>query len=95
MGHESDALRGKRAQEVLDNEVYAEAWAAIETEIIAQWREARNQADREQLHQLLLMHGKAKNALETVMRDGQVAQAELSRKLSRAEQQIGYLSQRR
>lgn len=86
MSHEQEAMRGKRAQEVLDNEVYAEAWAAIEKEIIAQWRDARNQADREQLHQLLLMHGKARNALETVMRTGLLAEAELSRKLSRAEQ---------
>lgn len=95
MSHEQDALRGKRAQEVLDNEVYAEAYQQIEQEIIRQWREARNPQDREQLHQLLLMHEKARNALETVMRSGQVAEAELGRKLSRAEQQIGWLSQRR
>jgi hypothetical protein len=86
MSLEADVQRGKRAQEVVDNEVYAEAWAGIETEIIRQWREARNPEDREQLHQLLLMHGKAKTALEAVMRSGQVAEAELSRKLSRAEQ---------
>jgi hypothetical protein len=88
VSHETDVQRGKRAQEVLDNEVYAEAWAAIEAEIIAQWRGARNPADREQLHQLLLMHGKARNALESVMRTGLLAEAELSRKLSRAEQMM-------
>jgi sulfatase maturation enzyme AslB (radical SAM superfamily) len=86
MSHEADVLRGNRAQEVLDNEVYAQAWAEIEQEIIRQWREARSQQDREQLHQLLMMHGKARTALESVMRTGQVAQAELGRKLSRAEQ---------
>lgn len=94
MSHEAEVMRGKRAQEVLDNEVYAEAWTAIETEIIRQWREARNADDREQLHQLLMMHGKARTALEAVMRSGQVAEAELSRKLSRAEQIGRVYSQR-
>lgn len=89
MSHEQDALRGKRAQEVIDNEVYAQAWSELEQEIIRQWREARSPQDREQLHQLLLMHGKARTALESVMRTGQLAQAELGRKQSRAEQMAG------
>jgi len=90
-----DAERGRRAREVIENEVYTEAWGLIEKEIIDQWRAARNAADREQLHQLLLMHEKAKTALESVMRSGQIAEAEIARKQSRAEQQIGYLSNRR
>lgn len=83
---ESDRERGRLAREVLDNPIYAEAHAAIEQEVIKQWREARNTQDREQLHQLLLMHAKAKTALESVMRTGQLAEAELQRKASRAEQ---------
>jgi hypothetical protein len=91
----SDVQRGKRAQEVIDNEVYAQAWAAIEQEIIGQWRDARNPQDREQLHQLLLMHAKAKTALEAVMRSGEIAEAELARKQTRAEAMTGHLSSRR
>lgn len=94
MSNETDSRRGQRAREIIENEVYAEAWAAIEQEIITQWRQARNADDREQLHQLLLMHGKAKAALETVMRTGEVAQAELRRQQTRAESMTGYLSQR-
>lgn len=94
MSLESDTQRGKRAQEVLDNELYAESWALIEAEIIASWRSARDPSDREQLHQLLLMHGKAKNALETVVRTGEVAQAELQRKASRAEKVVDYVARR-
>lgn len=85
MSAEADILRGRRAQEVLDNEVYIEAHAAVEAEIIRQWREARNADDREQLHQLLLMHGKGKEALESVMRSGAIADAELQRRMGRAE----------
>jgi hypothetical protein len=88
VSHESDALRGRQAQEVLDNPIYAEAWAAIEKEIISQWREARNPQDREQLHQLLLMHERAKAAMASVMRSGEVATAELQRRQSRAEQMV-------
>lgn len=95
MSNETDVRRGQRAQEVLDNPVYAEAWTLIEQEIITQWRQARNADDREQLHQFLLMHGKAKAALETVMRSGEVAQAELQRQASRAEQMTSAVSQRR
>jgi hypothetical protein len=89
---QTEMERGNRAREVIENEVYAEAWAAIEKEIIEQWRSARNPQDREQLHQLLLMHAKAKTALESVMRSGQIAEAEIARKQSRAEQMIGRLS---
>ena len=91
---ESDRERGRLAREVLDNPIYAEAHTAIEQEVIKQWREARNPADREQLHQLLLMHERAKAAMESVMRTGQLAEAELQRKTSRAEQ-IGQVLNRR
>lgn len=94
MSHEAEVQRGKLAQEVLDNPVYVESHAAIEQELIRQWREARDQQDREQLHQLLLMHERAKAAMEAVMRTGKLAEAELQRKLTRAEQ-IGQVYQRR
>lgn len=86
MSLEQERDRGRLAQEVLDNAVYVESHAAIEQEVIRQWREARNPQDREQLHQLLLMHERAKAALEQVMRTGQLAQAELQRKATKAEQ---------
>lgn len=94
MSNETDALRGKRAQEVLDNEVYSEAYAAIEKEVIRKWRDSRDGEDREQLHQFLMMLGKVQNALETVMRSGEVAQAEIQRKASRADQIRDVFAQR-
>jgi hypothetical protein len=86
MSHEAEVRRGQMAQEVLDNEEYIKAHAAIDAELIRQWREARNIDDREQLHQLLLMHGKAKAALEAVMRSGELAAGELQRRHGRAEE---------
>lgn len=94
MSHEAEVLRGKRAQEVLDNEVYVESFALLESEVIQKWRESRNPEDREQLHQFLLMLGQVQTALESVMRSGVVAADLIGRKKSRAEQ-VGEASARR
>lgn len=80
MSYERDAQRGRLADEVLQNEVYAEAYSLIEQEVIQKWREARSPQDREQLHQMLQMLGKVRGALETVMRSGKVAEAEIQRR---------------
>ncbi len=94
MSDELDVQRGRQAQEVIDNPIYIEAFELLEQEIIKQWRDARETQDREQLHQLLLMLGKSKTTIESVMRSGEIAAAEIARKQSRADQ-IGSLYQRR
>lgn len=85
MSDEQDVERARLAQHVLENPVYADAHAAVEAEIVRQWRESRDAGDREQLHQLLLMHGKGREALEAVMRRGEVALSEIQRRMGRAE----------
>ena len=77
---EVEAERGRLAQEVLDNAVYAESYALIEAELIRAWRGATDARDREQLHQLLGMLNKARTVLESTMRSGRVAASELQRK---------------
>lgn len=89
MSLESDALRGAQASEVLENPIYQGAFTGIEQEIISLWRGARDTQDREQLHQLLGLLEKVRTALETVMRTGEVAKADLQRRQSRAEQMAG------
>jgi len=74
LSDERDVQRGLLAQSVLDNTVYIDSYGVVEQEIIRSWRDARNAQDREQLHQMLLMLGKARNALESVMRSGKLAQ---------------------
>jgi len=86
LSNEAQALRGKRAQEVLDNEVYAESYALLESEVIQKWRESRNPEDREQLHQFLLMLAKVQNALESVMRSGLISADLVGRQQSKADQ---------
>jgi hypothetical protein len=82
---ELDKQRGQQAQAIISDPVYAESYSAVETEIILQWRAARDKDDREQLHLMLLMLEKVRQSLESVMRSGQVATAEIERKRSKAE----------
>jgi hypothetical protein len=88
VSHETDALRGAQAREVLDNPIYRESFASIEQEIIGLWRAARDTQDREQLHQLLGLLEKVQTALESTLRTGEVATAELQRRQTRAEQML-------
>lgn len=80
MTDQAQAERGRQAQAVLDNPIYAESYGLIETEITRKWRESRDKDEREQLHLLLRMLDKARNVLESTMRAGKLAEAELERK---------------
>ncbi|MBZ4251721.1 hypothetical protein LAJ57_12450, partial [Streptococcus pneumoniae] len=77
MSDEQEAIRGRLAQDVLDNPVYAESYGMIEQEIMAKWRDSRDALEREELYRLLKMLTKARNVLESTMRTGQLAMAEL------------------
>jgi len=77
---EQEARRGQLAQEVIDNPVYTDAHEAVESEIVRLWKDSRDPKDREQLHALLGLHTKIKTAMESVMRSGEIASAELRRK---------------
>lgn len=90
MTPEQEVERGRWAEEVLANPVYAEAHGLIAQGITEQWRNSRDAAEREQLHQMLRMLDKVQTLLESTMRTGKVAQAELKRKASLAER-IGRL----
>lgn len=85
MTDEQEVERGRLAESVLANSVYAESYALIEAEFMAAWRASRDPADREDIHRALLMLDKARNVLETAMRTGKVAMAEIQRKRSLAE----------
>jgi hypothetical protein len=81
-----DAERGQQAQAVLDNPVYAEAYGLLEKGITDRWRDSRDAADREELHRQLMALMLLRSQIESVMRSGKVASAELGRKQTRAEQ---------
>ena len=80
-----EAERGRMAQAVLDNPVYAEAYGLLEKGITDRWRDSRDAADREELHRQLMALLLLKSQIESVMRSGKVASAELGRKQTKAE----------
>ena len=88
MSLQNEAQRGELARQVLENEVYAEAYALIEQEIMRIWRDSKNQDEREELHRALRSLGKVRQVLEGTMNSGKVAAATLQAEKSRA-QRIG------
>lgn len=75
-----ESQRGQLAQQVLENPVYLASYGQLTDEITRKWKDSRDKDEREQLHSLLLIVEKARNVLETTMRRGELAEAELTRK---------------
>lgn len=85
MTDEQAAERGRLAEDVLTNSVYVESYGLIEAEFMAMWRASRDPSEREDIHRALVMLDKARNVLETAMREGKIAAAEIQRKKSLAQ----------
>ena len=83
-----EAERGRQAQAVLDNPVYAEGYAQIEQELMHKWRDSRDAHEREQLHRLLMALTLIRSRLEATMRTGKVALDKITQRQTFA-QRIG------
>jgi hypothetical protein len=88
MSLQDEMRRGQLAQDVLNNEVYAEAYALIEQEITRAWRESKDKDEREELHRALRSLVKVKTLMEGTMQSGQIAADKLRIEQSRL-QRIG------
>lgn len=84
----TDAERGRLAQDVLANPVFADATSQLEKEITLKWRDSRDAADREELHRQLMSLLLIQSQIESVMRSGRVALGKLGREQSRAERMV-------
>jgi hypothetical protein len=78
------ATRGMRAQEVLDNELLAEAFTALEASYVSAWRATgvEDVTGREKLFLAINIVGKVRDHLASVVANGKLAEAEL-RELAR------------
>ncbi len=78
---------GARAQEVLENEAFQQAFSDIENEIREKWANspARDSEGREKLWMYLSMLKKVKAQLETTLETGKLATMELEHKKSMLE----------
>lgn len=73
---------GARAREVLENEVFLDAFSAIENEVIEKWKTspARDAEGREKLWAYLQLLQKVKAHLTSTMETGRLAQLEIAHK---------------
>lgn len=73
------ATRGVRTQELLDNELLAEAFTVLEASYISAWRatEIDNSAGREKLFLAINIVGKVRDHLASAVANGKLAEAEL------------------
>ena len=90
MSLQNEALRGDLARQVLENEVYAEAYGLIEQEITKAWRESKNPAEREELHRALRSLNKVQNLMQSTMDSGKVATRTLLDERSKLQRIGGY-----
>lgn len=90
MSDHTEAERGRLAKAVLENPIYAESYALLESEMTRAWRGSRNPDEREEIHQKLLMLDTVKGIVESVMRTGQLAEDAIKRKQTQAERMALY-----
>lgn len=74
-----DNTRALKAQELLENDLFNEAIAAIERDLVAAWKAtpARDTEGRERCWTAVQQVGNIKGYFESVLRDGKLATAQL------------------
>ena len=84
MTPEQELYRADRAKEVIENEVFIDAFERIKQEIFDQWASApaRDTEGRERLWLMQSLLGKLQITLQSTMEGGKVAKAELLHKQS-------------
>ena len=84
MTPEERIYRGARAKEIIESDVFQDAFTAIETEVIEQWKNspARDEAGRQSLWQYLKLLEKLRANLQSTMETGKLAQLDLLHKES-------------
>lgn len=78
---ERDILRGRRAQQLLDDELVTEIFGTLKAEYLTAWENsnARDSVGREMLWQAVQIVGKVKSHLQSMANDGKIAKAEVER----------------
>lgn len=81
MTTDDELKRGEQARQVVENEIYIEAWQGVRDTLIRKW-EACPIRDKEGQHELKLMLKlltDVRRNIETVMQTGQMAKIEIER----------------
>jgi len=70
MSNEAKILRGKRALEILNDEVFQEAFDAVKERLTQQWIASKEEADRNEIWKTIKLLENVKWQLELYMEDG-------------------------
>lgn len=78
---EDDIARGRRAEQLLNDEMLKGAFATIKAEYLKGWESSgpRDTEGRERLWQAFQIIGKVETHLKDIMNNGKIAQHELAR----------------
>jgi len=78
---ERDAMRGRRAEQLLGDELVTEIFDTMRTEYLKAWEnsQARDTEGRERLWQAVQIVGKVRSHLQAMVGDGKIAQADIER----------------
>jgi len=79
MNERQEVERGKQAEAVLENVAFKYAFEQIEKDIINQWKQAGDPADREKLHLSLQMLTRVESVLKQAVANGVVSNQILER----------------
>ena len=79
MNERQEVERGKQAEAVLENVAVKYAFEQIEKDIINQWKQASDTADREKLHLSLQLLARIESVLKQAVANGVVSNQILER----------------
>ena len=94
---EQELRRAGLAREVMDNQVYQEAFSSLKADLMRAWESspARDREGREQLWHAVHLLGRIEQHLQQAMETGRMASLQLQQERSRMEQLKGWLTGRR
>jgi len=78
---EREAARGQQAKDLLENELYKEAWDKVESAIIQKWKDCgiREKDSQLELKQMFHVLSEVKRYVQVVVETGKMAQIQLTR----------------
>lgn len=76
-----EAARGQQAQDLLDNDIYKEAWNSVESAIIQKWKDCgiREKDSQLELKQMFHVLSEVRRYVQVIAETGKMAQLQLTR----------------
>lgn len=71
--------RAEKAKRILDDPMFSEAWGRLETDVLKAWKASRDPVERERLWHAQDVLDKLKNAFDSYVRDGKLAQRDIDK----------------